>query len=232
MLSVFITPWTKPTSIQLRDQRRLGGDHRIEQCQVRVLGGGGVGVVPGDRVIGQPAQQVDVVGGPRVLEAPDPQVAARDPGENRSGQQGLAVHGRPVATTASERVVGMPSACIASLMTYSRSIGPTTASPSPPRANGVRPGTLEMQVAQPHRRRRRARRAAGRARHPAAGCTRRTDARRRPGPPEWRRRGRRLPTSSRSPSGLRSQPGSRPSSGASGSFSTRSCGSGAAGRLP
>ena len=45
----------------------------------------------------------------------------------------------PVATTASARVVGMPSACIASPITYSRSIGPTAALPSPPRANGVRP---------------------------------------------------------------------------------------------
>ena len=45
----------------------------------------------------------------------------------------------PVATTASAREVGMPSACIASPITYSRSIGPTTALPSPPRANGVRP---------------------------------------------------------------------------------------------
>ena len=44
-----------------------------------------------------------------------------------------------VATTASERVVGMPSACIASLITYSRSIGPTAALPSPPREYGVRP---------------------------------------------------------------------------------------------
>ncbi len=33
----------------------------------------------------------------------------------------------------------MPSACIASPITYSRSIGPTAALPSPPRANGVRP---------------------------------------------------------------------------------------------
>ena len=45
----------------------------------------------------------------------------------------------PVATTASARDVGMPSACIASPMTYSRSIGPTAALPSPPRAKGVRP---------------------------------------------------------------------------------------------
>ena len=74
--------------------------------------------------------------------AADPQVAARDPGQHRPGQQRLARTARPVATTASERVVGMPSACIASLTTYSRSIGPTAASPSPPRANGVRPEPL------------------------------------------------------------------------------------------
>ena len=36
----------------------------------------------------------------------------------------------------------MPSACIASLTTYSRSIGPTAAKPSPPRANGVAPEPL------------------------------------------------------------------------------------------
>ena len=56
--------------------------------------------------------------------------------------------GRPVATTASERVVGMPSACMASLTTYSRSIGPTAASPSPPRANGVRPEPLRCRSTQ------------------------------------------------------------------------------------
>ena len=36
----------------------------------------------------------------------------------------------------------MPSACIASLIRYSRSIGPTAALPSPPRENGVRPEPL------------------------------------------------------------------------------------------
>ena len=40
---------------------------------------------------------------------------------------------------------------MASLMTYSRSIGPTAARPSPPRENGVRPGSLQVQVAQPSR---------------------------------------------------------------------------------
>ena len=44
-----------------------------------------------------------------------------------------------VVDTARARVVGMPSACIASPIKYSRSIGPTAARPSPPRANGVRP---------------------------------------------------------------------------------------------
>ena len=45
----------------------------------------------------------------------------------------------PVATTASERVVGIPSACIASLMMYSRKAGPSAHLPSPLRENGVRP---------------------------------------------------------------------------------------------
>ena len=47
--------------------------------------------------------------------------------------------GSPVVTTARLRVVGMPSACIASLMMYSRSMGPSAARPSPRRENGVGP---------------------------------------------------------------------------------------------
>ena len=60
-----------------------------------MLGLRGAGVVPGDRVVGEAAQQVDVAGGPGVLEAADPQVAARDPGEHGSRQQGLAAHRAP-----------------------------------------------------------------------------------------------------------------------------------------
>ena len=48
----------------------------------------------------------------------------------------------PVITAASERVVGMPSAAIASLTTYSRSTGPSAARPSPRRENGVGPEPL------------------------------------------------------------------------------------------
>ena len=47
--------------------------------------------------------------------------------------------GSPVAATARLRVVGIPSACMASLMMYSRSIGPSEARPSPRRENRVGP---------------------------------------------------------------------------------------------
>ena len=93
MLSVFITPWTKPTSIHSRDQRRLGGDDRLEQGEVGVLRVGGRGVVARDRVVGEAPEQVEVVGGPGVLEGADAQVAARHPGQHGAGQHGLALHG-------------------------------------------------------------------------------------------------------------------------------------------
>ncbi len=48
----------------------------------------------------------------------------------------------PDVTAASERVVGMPSANIASLTMYSRSTGPSAARPSPRRENGVGPDPL------------------------------------------------------------------------------------------
>ena len=99
-----------------------------------------VGVVAGDRVVGEAPHQRRVLVRGRVLERADAQMARRHSGEHRAGQHRVAARSRsPVATTASARVVGMPSACIASPITYSRSIGPTAAFPSPPRANGVRP---------------------------------------------------------------------------------------------
>ena len=48
----------------------------------------------------------------------------------------------PVNTAASDRVVGIPSAAIASLTMYSRSTGPSAARPSPRRENGVGPEPL------------------------------------------------------------------------------------------
>ena len=52
------------------------------------------------------------------------------------------ITGSPVVTAASDRVVGMPSAAIASLTMYSRSTGPSAARPSPRRENGVGPEPL------------------------------------------------------------------------------------------
>ena len=133
--------------------------------------------------------------------------------------------GRPVATTESERVVGMPRACIASLTMYSRSIGPTAARPSPPRANGRATRALEMKIAKRDRGRRRARRAAVHDRRRGAAPNRRTDDRRSPA-----RRARRPRAAGADeqadPSGLRSQSGSSPSSVASGSLRTSSRGAG------
>ena len=140
MLSVFITPWMKPTSIQRRDQRRLRVDDALEQREVRVLGLGRVGVVAGDRVVGEAPHQLGSARAPRTGTCRRAGGSPRRGSSTAPGSIGLARRPRsPVATTASARVVGMPSACIASPITYSRSIGPTAALPSPPRANGVRP---------------------------------------------------------------------------------------------
>jgi hypothetical protein len=50
-------------------------------------------MVTGDGMVGQPAKQLQVAGGPGVLEAADPQVAARHAGEHGPGQERLAGHG-------------------------------------------------------------------------------------------------------------------------------------------
>ena len=130
----------EPDEHPLRDERRLRVDDALEEREVRVLGVGRVGVVAGDRVVGEPPHERRVVVRRRVLERADAQVARRD--ARRAPRPAASARARscsPVATTASARVVGMPRACIASPITYSRSIGPTAALPSPPRANGVRP---------------------------------------------------------------------------------------------
>ncbi len=54
-----------------RDERRLGGDHRLEQGEVRALGVGGAGMVTADGMVGEAAQEGDVARGACVLEAPD-----------------------------------------------------------------------------------------------------------------------------------------------------------------
>ena len=55
MLSVFITPWMKPTMHPARHQLRLALHHRVEQREVLVLPVGEIRIVPGDHVVGEPA---------------------------------------------------------------------------------------------------------------------------------------------------------------------------------
>jgi len=140
------------------NQGCLDGDHRFEQREVGAFGlrrrGG---VVAGDRMIGEGVAIARRRRSTRRMEAPDSQVTAGDADQHGAGSTVSRSIGRPVLTTASERVVGTPSACIASLTMYSRSIGPTAARPSPPRANGVRPDPLRWRVPERDRRRRRAR---------------------------------------------------------------------------
>ena len=228
MLSVFMTPWTKPTSIHRATSDACAATTASNSARYGLLGLGGRRVVPGDRVVGQPAQQVDVAGGARRTGSCRPAGGCSPPGRGRRPAAAVSRRtGRPVATTASERVVGMPRACIASLTTYSRSIGPTAASPSPPRANGVRPEPLRC-----------------RSRRRPSASTSSPSSRARPSPSRGdvaaelvpgvglgHRRGavgdaRCRPAAAR-PSGLRSHAGSSPSSAASGSLSTSSRGSGA-----
>ena len=183
MLSVFITPWTKPTSIHCATSAAWAATTASKSARYGVLGVGGRRVVPRDGVVGQAAQQVGVAGGPRRTGRCRPAGGCSRPARSTApGSTRLAPHRRARSRPRpSARVVGMPSACIASLTTYSRSIGPTAASPSPPRENGVRPEPLRCRSrSRPCRRP--ARRAAAPGRRRGAGSSRRTGAPRRPAP--------------------------------------------------
>ena len=138
----------EPDEHPLRDQRGLRGDHPVEEREVRV-------VRPPRRPgsDGRSRSRPAGAAGPRSRRPPRTGTSRPAGGWRRRGRaprRAAACRGRPARpspTTASARVVGMPSACIASLMTYSRSIGPTAAMPSPPRENGVRTRALQVQVA-------------------------------------------------------------------------------------
>ena len=75
----------------------------------------------------------------KILECANTNMTARDERVSTAPGSGVSRHTvSPVATAASERVVGMPNAAIASLTIYSRSTGPSAARPSPRRENGRR----------------------------------------------------------------------------------------------
>ena len=126
-----------------RDQVGLARDDAFEQRVIGALGLGDVRVVPGDDVVGELPHAIGVAARGEELEGADADVARGHAGEHRAGQHASRACTRsPVVTAASERVVGMPSAAIASLTMYSRSTGPSAARPSPRRENGVGPEPL------------------------------------------------------------------------------------------
>ena len=208
MLSVFITPWMNPTSIHWATSDAWASTTPSKNARYGLLGlgrlAGGGGRSRGRR--GGAAASGRRARG--VLERADAQVAGGD--ARRARRRAASCRGRPprrCATTASARVVGMPRACIASPITYSRSIGPTAALPSPPRANGVRPEPLRCRSRRPAVHVDAPRRAAAPDRRRGAARSRRTGGRRRPARPASRRRARRCRRARRRPPGVRSAVG-------------------------
>jgi hypothetical protein len=145
MLSVFITPWMKPTSCQ----RAMSAACRSAIASNSERSAAHPPPRPGraarwcsprarQRAGSRWAAAHSNVPTRRWLAATRVSTA---PGSTRS-----RCTGSPVETTARLRDVGMPSACIASLMTSSRSIGPSAARPSPRREYGVCPAPFELHV--------------------------------------------------------------------------------------
>ena len=141
VLSVFMTPWTNPTSIQRATSDACASTTRRYRSRYR-LGRRRPRVVTGDGVVGECTQQVPVAGRGRVLECAHAQMARGYPGEHRARQRPFPAH-LLARGDHRERPRGGDAEAVHGLADeYSRSIGPTAALPSPPRANGVRPDPL------------------------------------------------------------------------------------------
>ncbi len=125
-----------------RHELGLGGHDRLEEGEVRLLGVCRPGVVAGDGVVGQAAQEVHVARRGGVLEAADAQVAARDPGQHRAGQQDLALDLRAGGDDPEGAGGRDPEGVHRHAHHVLAQHGPTAASPSPPREKGVRPDPL------------------------------------------------------------------------------------------
>ncbi len=84
MLSVFITPWMKPTSCQRATSDALARDHGVEQRAIRVPGAGGVRIVPRRYIVGEQLHRFAVAALGEELEGADTDMAAGDAGEDRA----------------------------------------------------------------------------------------------------------------------------------------------------
>ena len=77
----------------LRDQRRLPCDDALQQRETGIFRAGKIGVVAGDDVIRQPPQGLVIAACGKILEGADADMACRDAGEDRAGQDGFAING-------------------------------------------------------------------------------------------------------------------------------------------
>ena len=123
-----------------RHQRPGPCNHRVQQRAIPVFRLGRRGVMAFDDIVCQrSARHPDRRGAGKTQTCRFAHGFAHTR-QNCPRQPLVAQHKFAVVTAASARVVGMPSAAMASLTIYSRSTGPSAARPSPPREYGVRPG--------------------------------------------------------------------------------------------
>ena len=92
MLSVFITPWMKPTFIHCATSAAWRSATRSSSPRKRPRLAGQVGVVARDRVLGQLAHAVDIAAGGEELERADADMAGGHARQHRTGQHHLAHH--------------------------------------------------------------------------------------------------------------------------------------------
>ena len=92
VLSVFMTPWMKPMSIQRATSSAWRITTARKQGRVGMLRPAAFRIVPGDRVVGEEAQRLDVVAGGEILEGADADVAGGHAGQHGAGQHRLAQH--------------------------------------------------------------------------------------------------------------------------------------------
>ena len=103
------------------DQFGLSRDHALEQGVIGALGLRGLRVVSCNGVVGEALDTGGIAAGRKILERADANVAGGHARQYRAGQQGISrMTLSPVMVAASDRVVGIPSAAIASLTMYSR----------------------------------------------------------------------------------------------------------------
>ena len=92
MLSVFITPWMKPTFIHCAISAAWRSATRSSRPTKRLGRADEIGVVARDRVVGELAHALDVAARGEELERADADVARGDARQHRAGQHRLAQH--------------------------------------------------------------------------------------------------------------------------------------------